>query len=388
MGKANKIIYITSTRFPTEKAHGLATVKICEAFADNGYEVDIIAPRLWRREAGDVSAYYGVKNNFRIFKIPCIDLMPLQIFDKASFVLQIISFSLFSIPYIVLKYRKNLKNIFFFSHDYIPLYFMTFLPVKIFYDVHHFPGNNFMYKRLMQAAFGFAVQTKWKINELGHTFGIIPEKIIYWPNGTDLVGFNTTKTKEEIRREFGIPLDKYVVMYTGQLFRWKGVDSLIRSIKMLPENILIYIVGGSSQDVAQCKREIRDANDERIVFIPFQPHEKIPFWLTAADVLILPNTGREKVSLYYTSPMKLFEYLAVGRPIIASAIPSIMEILNKDNSVLIKPDDPNALAAGIILVMRDRSLAEGIAENGKNDSKKYTWHARAQKIIDYLERHE
>ena len=66
-------------------------------------------------------------------------------------------------------------------------------------------------------------------------------------------------------------------MYTGQLFRWKGVDSLIRSIKMLPENILIYIVGGSSQDVAQCKREIRDANDERIVFIPFQPHEKIPF---------------------------------------------------------------------------------------------------------------
>ena len=65
-----KIVYVTNTRFPTEKAHGLATVKLCEAFADIGWAVEVVAPALWRKSSQNVFGYYGVKPNFKIHKIP------------------------------------------------------------------------------------------------------------------------------------------------------------------------------------------------------------------------------------------------------------------------------------------------------------------------------
>lgn len=157
---------------------------------------------------------------------------------------------------------------------------------------------------------------------------------------------------------------------------------------MLPENTIVYVVGGSKKDVENCKKEIPEAEDERIIFVPFQQHSEIPVWLRAADVLILPNTGKQKVSLYYTSPMKLFEYLAAQKPIVASATPSIMEILNDTNSVLVSPDNPVELAKGINKVFGSDDFAKRIAENAATDSKKYTWGQRAQKIVEFFEKHE
>lgn len=387
MKNIKKIIYVTSVRLPTEKAHGLATVKMCEAFVDNGYDVDVIVPRLWRRERRDVFEYYNVKNTFKVFKIVCVDLIPFGIFEKASFLIQSVSFSIVSIIFVIVKYGKRMRNFIFLSHDYIPLYFMTFLPVKIFYDIHHFPGNNFMYRRVMKRSFGFAVQTKWKIMSLHEKFGISFDKVVYWPNGTDIENFNIGMSINEARAEVGIPLDKKVVMYTGQLFAWKGVDTLMRSVKMLPKDVRIYVIGGSEKDVENCKKEINETADERIIFVPFQQHSKIPLWLRAADVLVLPNTGKQKVSLFYTSPMKLFEYIAARKPITASAIPSIMEILNDTNSVLVEPDDPGSLARGINKIFDNKEFAERIAEKAFVDSKKYTWSERARKITQYFENH-
>lgn len=383
-----KIIYVTSVRLPTEKAHGLSTVKLCEALTLCGYEVDCVIPHLWRGEKRDVFKYYNLKSNFKIFKIPCIDLSPLGHFEKFAFLIQSVSFSILSLFFVAVRYRSNMKNYIFFSHDYIPLYFMTFLPVKIFYDIHHFPGDNFMYKRVMKRSFGFAVQTKWKVLALHKKYEIPLERIVYWPNGTDVENFNIELSTSEARKKIGIPLGKKIVMYTGQLFNWKGVDTLIQSVKILPQDALVYVVGGSKTDVDNCKKEIPEASDERIVFIPFQQHSEIPIWLRASDVLILPNTGKQKVSLYYTSPMKLFEYLAAGKPIVASAIPSIMEILNDSNSVLVSPDDPAELAMGINKVFKSADFAKSIAGKASRDSKKYTWEKRAQIIINFFKNHE
>ncbi len=379
-----KIIYVTSTRFPTEKAHGLATVKICEAFATHGYEVDIIAPRLWRKNEGNIFKHYGVKNNFHIFKIPCIDLIPIRIFEKLAFILQSVSFSIFLVPYVFLKYGGDIKKFIFFSHDYIPLYFMTFLPVNVFYDIHHFPGSNFMYKRVMKKSFGFASQTKWKTNALSEKFLIDKSKIVYWPNGTDVDEFKVNLSREEARVELDIPQNKKIILYTGQIFNWKGVGSLVKSVKMLPKNFLIYIVGGSVKDVKDCKNNTIEANDERIIFTPFQPHHKIPLWLKAADVLVLPNTGKQKVSLYYTSPMKLFEYMASGTPIVATRISSIEEVVGEEEVFFAEPDNPASLAGQIQEAVTDSIVALKKVEEAMKIVSSYTWLARAKKIENHM----
>ncbi|MEK7180168.1 MAG: glycosyltransferase [Patescibacteria group bacterium] len=386
MPTTKKIIYFTSTRFPTEKAHGLATVKICSAFVNHGYEVDVIAPRLWIKDTDDTFSYYNVKNNFRIFKIPCIDFVSFGILAKPAFILQSFTFSFLATLFIIIKYRRELHNIIIFSHDYIPLYFVSFFPVRVFYDIHHFPGNNFMYQRVMKKSFGFAVQTKWKIKELAEKFGILSKRIIYWPNGTDVMEFHIEKPKIEVRKELGIPLDKKIVMYTGQLFGWKGVDSLLQSVSILSPDTLVYLVGGAKEDVDRCKKEIPEANDKRVFFVPFQPHAKIPLWLNSADVLVLPNTGRQKVSLYYTSPMKLFEYMASGVPIVASRIPSIEEIVTEAEVFFVEADNAKSFAEGIKKAVTESEEAQKRAERAYVKVLQFTWNRRAEEIVSFMER--
>lgn len=379
-----KIVYVTNARLPTEKAHGLATIKLCEAFEKIGLKVEIIAPALWRSKTTDIFDFYKVPKKFSIKKIFTIDLMFFRFTGRLSFLLQIFSFSLLASSYAFLKYRKDFNNIIFFSHDSMPLFFLTFLPIKIFYDIHHFPGRNFLYRRLLKKAVGFAVQTKWKVQALKDKFGVQPKKIVYWPNGVDLREFQTPVSKEEARRKLSLSRSRGVVLYTGQLFKWKGVDTLIRASKLITRDADIYIVGGALKDILKVKEEFPEAQVNKIKFFPFQPHHLMPIWLKAADVLVLPNTAKAKVSLFYTSPMKLFEYLAVGRPIVASAIPSILEIVDESMVLLAEPDSPTSFAQKINYALGHREEVDFLAKKAQREAEKYTWDVRAEKINNYL----
>lgn len=81
---------------------------------------------------------------------------------------------------------------------------------------------------------------------------------------------------------------------------------------------------------------------------------------------------------------KIFEYMATRRPIITSGLPSLREILNEDNSILVRPDDDSALADGIKLVMSDNVLAVRISQKAFEDVKKYTWQERVGQIMRFI----
>mgnify|MGYP001605524019 CR=1 FL=1 len=382
-----KIIYIANTRLPTEKAHGLATMKICEAFVRAGAELELVAPKLWR-QASDPFSFYNVSPNFKIKKIFCFDLMsilPFRFLEPITFLLQIFSFSFFAALFVLIRRASERTEAVFFSHDYIPLFFTSFVSPKIFYDIHHFPGKNFMYRRVMKKSFGFATQTRWKVEALRKEFGISADKIIYWPNGTDVDKFSAVISKEEARKKLGIPIDNKIIVYTGALFNWKGVDTLVKTIDQLSPEAKIYIVGGATIDVENLKKHLPEANNSRIIFVPFQPHEVMPFWCKAADVLVLPNTGKQKVSLYYTSPMKLFEYIVSGTPLVASNIPSITEIINEDSAFLAEADSPGSFVKQITYALLNTEEAREKSARALEKGKLYTWSNRAQKILALLE---
>lgn len=149
----------------------------------------------------------------------------------------------------------------------------------------------------------------------------------------------------------------------------------------LNDNTLVYFVGGAAEHINKFKTFLSENKLVKVRLISFRPHEEIPIWLKAADVLVLPNTAKEDISKFYTSPMKMFEYMAAGRPIVASDIPSITEILNKDNAVLVEPDNPEDLARGIQLVLSDKNLVEKIAKQSYSDVQKYTWIERTKKLM-------
>jgi len=111
----------------------------------------------------------------------------------------------------------------------------------------------------------------------------------------------------------------------------------------------------------------------------------IPKYLKSADVLVLPNSAKSTISLLYTSPMKLFEYMASCRPIIASDLPALREILNSKNSFLVAPDNARSLADGIRKILGDNDLAETISDQAAHDVLQYTWQKRASFILVEIE---
>jgi len=106
--------------------------------------------------------------------------------------------------------------------------------------------------------------------------------------------------------------------------------------------------------------------------------------MKACDVCTIPWPWTE-FSADYTSPLKLFEYMASGVPIVASDLPSMKEILRHgENAWLVRPGDPLALAEGIRILLSDRKRAESLAKTAREDVRSYTWEARAAQIIDLI----
>jgi len=119
-----------------------------------------------------------------------------------------------------------------------------------------------------------------------------------------------------------------------------------------------------------------------------RPHGEIPIWLRAADVLVLPNTARENISKYYTSPVKLFEYMASGRPIVASDLPSVKALVDERMAVFFEPDNPKDLADKIHWVLENPQDAQNLALLAQEEVLRYTWDKRAGCIIEFIEQNK
>lgn len=138
--------------------------------------------------------------------------------------------------------------------------------------------------------------------------------------------------------------ERFVLGYVGSLMAWKGVAVLIDAMAILPERFEAHVVGGEREDAdreALVRRARERGVSNRIRFTPFVPASRLPETLREVDAFVLPLYDEAHGS----SPMKLFEYLAAGRPVLASDLPSVREVVSHGESArLFAPGDPDALA--------------------------------------------
>ncbi len=368
-----KLIYLTGFGLPTEWAHGIQAMEMCEAFSGLGIEVELVAPRRRLEIKTDPFDYYGVRNNFKITKLFCLDFCPGHA-GGFYFWLRLVSFLLVARfiflfkKFDVLYTREQLAGL-LFSESFLELHFLPPAPkkrqIKIWRKVKKLIVlNNLMKRELVN-------------------FGVSENKILVAPDGVDLEKFNLKITKEEARKKTGLPQDKKIIMYSGSLYLhdWKGVDVLIEAAKSLPENCLAVLVGGENNEIEKIKKEYSGDN---LSLVGRRRYEEIPYYLKSADILVLPNKKGESISEKYTSPLKLFEYMAAGRPIVASNLPAIREVLNENNSILVEPNNPEALAGGIKRALADRNSSSRISEQAFSDVKNYTWGKRAKNIMKFI----
>jgi glycosyltransferase involved in cell wall biosynthesis len=174
------------------------------------------------------------------------------------------------------------------------------------------------------------------------------------------------------------------IVYIGQLYPWKGAGTLIEAMKYLSRGEL-HLVGGSEARIHELKQTANHLGIEGRVFFhgqvsPLQVRE----YLARSAVAVLPLT-QDVISAHFTSPLKLFEYMAARVPIVASDLPSTREILTHGvNALLVPPDNPRALAEGIQQILSNREMAERLSGKAYEDVLSYSWDKRAERLIHFL----
>lgn len=370
-----KLLYIANLRLPTEKAYGINISETCGAFADSGLEVTLVFPYRKNKIIADIFDYYGIKRSFKVKIISIIDIYLPGKFDRISVIIKSFISGL-----ALAVYALWIDADIIYSRDEFPLFVLSFFKDDVYYEAHKFSNaRRFFYRRFLRRKIKIiTISESLKTSFL--SMGFSAENVLVAHDGVNLKDFDIQMSKEEARDKTGLPQGAKIAMYTGHLFDWKGADILAMAAETLPDIKFIF-VGGTEYDAESFKKKFRDIPN--VIVVGHKPHKEIPVFLKAADILVLPNSAKDKIYLG-TSPIKLFEYMASNRPIVASGLSSISEILNRENAVLVSPDDSSALADGIKNLIGNESFKMSISKKAFDDVQNYTWQKRAEKIINFI----
>ncbi len=395
-----RLLYITNARIPTEKAHGAQIMQMCEAFARAGADVTFWHARRINtrqmRAIADPWAYYDVERVFDMRALPCLDLFPvlsplaektgLGLFNRIAFGLESISYTLSALIGLLftptdLIYTRD-------SVSLLPLALMR--GRKVHFEAHRFPGSRlgrWLHRTALRRIGGVIVLTR-ALAERFASLGIAEEHIHVAPDGVRLERFDEMPTKADARAELGLPGDAFIVGYVGRFHTMgmgKGLDVLIEAANRLADpELYVCLVGGPGEMVTPLRDRMH--KPEALIYLGHVPPGTVPMTLASLDVCVMPSPWNDFFA-HYTSPMKLFEYMASGRPIVATDLPATREVLrNGENALLVPPGNPDALADAIRTLRDDPALAERLAAQARRDVEAYTWDARASGILAFVAR--
>lgn len=392
-----KLLYIMPARLPTEKAHGLQIVQNCEAFADAGYSVSLWVAALWNRQwrhVHDVHAYYGVRPNFVIRRLPVLDLMPLAArqpwLERFAFYGQLLSFALA----VLLALLWARADVYYTRDRFIVLLLGLIKPRHaIAYEAHSAAEG-----RLGRWAQGWALRRAGSIIAVTArlaqdlvAMGAPPERVMVAHDGIRGERFHDLPSQQAARDQIGWPQAAFIVGYVGRLQTMgmdKGVGALVDALQYAG-GYALGLVGGPDALAAEVRGQwlARGGAESAFLYAGHIPPERVPLYLRAMDVCVLPLPFTTHFA-FYASPLKLFEYMAAGRAVIASDLPSWADVVtHEQTALLIPPSDTAALAQAIARLRDDPSLRERLGSAAQEVAlAHYTWSARADRILAFIAR--
>ena len=374
---AKAIIYLTFATLPSPTAHSVQIVKMCQAMAKAGAGVKLVADV--RQSPRQIFEFYDVRYPFEIIGIR---LLPVRIVGRVVFLAR--SF------FLILKNRHGL----FYARDVFTAWFVRALNVDFIMELHELPAGRFQNllmrrilsaSRLRTAVFISEELRKSLLRRMGDR--LAGKTTVVAHDGADLDEFPSSLSRDESRRKLHLPEGAFIAGYTGSLFEGRGLEVILEVSRIL-KDVLFVIVGGEREQADRLKRKVKEAGLANILVIGFVPHRMVPVYLAAFDELLMPyqeavRTHQKKHDIASCmSPLKMFEYMAAGRPIVASRLKVIGEILEDCRNAILVPSDSVTEWAGAIRMLRDNeSLSRTIGEQARDDVRKYSWDERVKKIF-------
>jgi len=233
--------------------------------------------------------------------------------------------------------------------------------------------------RVYRGARGLISITATLRDDIRQRFGAVASDHVA-PDGVDMVlaAANATSRSGEVRE--GGP----VFLYLGSLHPWKGVPVLIKAMREVRRGRL-RIAGGTPARVAELAALCRELGVEnRVELLGSVPPQSRFALIAAADICLLPSSA-SSIGARYTSPLNLFEYLAMGKAVIAADLPALREVLRDgENARLVPVEDPSAMAAAMNALADDPSLTEALGRAAAHVAPQYSWHSRAAALLAWI----
>ncbi len=380
-----KIYYITNVRFPTEKAHGWQIAKMCDAFSNLGHDVELVIPDRQTPIAQSPTDYYELKHAFKITRLPVFDAL------AVPWIPRILAFAIFELTFIRAVRRWKLRvsspdQALVITRDQFLAPRLVRLGWKIIFEAHDVSPRFFwLHKNLAKILDLIVASNEWKKQEIIKRWAAnIKGQVMTLHNGIDLEPYKQMLPRDQARAKLNWSLSEKIALYTGHLYDWKGVYVLADASAFLPSGYKVVLLGGTSEDNDKMRKYLINKGLTRIELMPCVAHKDVLVYLAAADCFVLPNSAKSWNSMYTTSPIKLWEYLAAQKPVVASDLPSLREMVTDREVLFVRPDDPKFLADGIISACQDNFDNSDRVMNGWQRVWRQTWLARAKKLMKAL----
>jgi len=367
-----KITYLAPSIIPSRSANSIHVMKMCQAFAKNGHEVTLIVPNRkdeMEQDVEDVFEFYGVERCFSIKKIRWYKVKGR---DHLYGLLAAIK-------------ARNLKPDIVYSRAIAGAYFAAKLGLPTIFESHA-PAY---YSGQVSAKF-FGALTKLrhfrKLVVITHAlkdyheqhYANTKSKIQVAPDGADPVVMDWKNKPAN-------PAMVFTVGYVGHLYKGRGIDVIIRLAEACPW-AEFHLVGGAVSDLEFWRSNTNLANLHFHGFVT--PAQAIKM-LTNNDALLAPyqnsvSTAAGNDTVKWMSPLKIFEYMSTGVPIIASDLPVLREVLQHErNALLCPPTDSSAWQSSLEMLKKNPELGVRLGKNALEDFlRNYTWQARASNVLE------
>jgi glycosyltransferase involved in cell wall biosynthesis len=381
---AMNIIYVENVRIPSERAHAYQIIQLCAWLGRFGHHVTLVNPD--RSNGGDVFEYFTLTDRpFTHVVLPTWDALaiPAKFLKPLAYTIQRFSF--------VRSFRR-------WSRGKTADVWYTRDPAMIdglrnavqgpwILELHDAPDHvPARWERVKPLVKQFVVISNGLKEDLVKRLGIPENRIALAPDGFDPAEFENASAdqKEEVRNRFNLPASAFIAIYTGGFYPWKGVDLVVRSWGKAPPDAHLVLVGGPAVDRERLATLIPPQARDRVHLLPTVSRPEVVQWLRTADVGLLTSSPEHEIGRAFTSPIKQFEYLAAGLPILASDVPSSHEVLTADVAAFYKPTEDGFIDA-IRAIEEDTPWRSAALASTREFVRGYSWEARARGICNVIE---
>ncbi len=371
-----KLYYVANFYMPFGKAYGIQLAKMCEALIEEGVDLTLIVPS--RGPQGSLREFYGLRVDIPTIWLPTLDLAA---YDRFGYFCMALSFSASYLVFLWYRWLRGERFILYtIDADRYSSSALACIPVPLFSEMHGGKPRTLATRLLFSRMRGIIAINRIIIDELKKTFPRSLARYIAEPNGVDLAMFSP-QDKAQAREKLGLPQGEKIVLYAGRFYDWKGLEIIPRAAALTPE--LRWVMVGDTRE-----KFVAVANEplpENLHFAGSRPYGEMPLWNAAADAVLVLGTKRDEQSYRWTSPMKLFEYLATGRPIVASATPAIKDTVTPGEVLLYEPDNAKDLAEKVRRAVAPGAETAALVNEALRVAPSHTWSGRAKRVIHFIE---